>query len=122
MLSLFKLITKKYYLIPNLGNLYEDKMTVFKYTLTSLLAISTSFFVIISTMSKIPCNSTQNFPKLSLGRCTAPPWMPNAQLTAGEEGRPQQQMALSYQNLLPDLGWLKGWNVHQLNLAVLGAL
>lgn len=96
MLSLFKLITKKYYLIPNLGNLYEDKMTVFKYTLTSLLAISTSFFVIIYTMSEIPCNSTQNFPKLSLRRCPAPPWMPNAQLTAGEEGRPQQQMALSY--------------------------
>lgn len=118
MLSLFKLIMKKCYLIPNLGNVYKDKMTGFKYTLTSLLAISTSFFVIISITSETPCNSTQNFPKSSLRCCVAPPWMP----TAGEGGQPQQQMALSYQNFLPELGWLKGWKFHQLNLAAPGAL
>lgn len=45
-----------------------------------------------------------------------------AKLTTGEEGWPKQQMALSYQHFLPDLGWLKGWKVHQHNLAALGVL
>lgn len=67
MLSLFKIITRKYYLIPNLGNLYEDKMTVFKYTLTSLLAISTSFLCDHLHHVKNPLQQHTELPKIKSG-------------------------------------------------------
>lgn len=51
-------------LVSNLGNVYENKITVFKHGLMSLIAISTAFFMMNSNLKvEIPLTghrSSQN--------------------------------------------------------------
>lgn len=95
------------------------KITVFKYELISLCHFHLHFLWCSPTHQKYPARahtSSQNWDAVLL-LCRCP-----MQSSPLETDGLSREKSLSFQHFLPELGWLKGWKVHQHDLGAPGVL